>query len=80
MFVANATPRPLDRTLFVPLPLLFDALPLHDLLDSSFDTRTHGQRHAASDPSRARRACCFVRTTTHVGGYRFFKPVLGFAQ
>ena len=35
LFVANATPRPLARTLFVPLPLMFDALPLHDLLDGS---------------------------------------------
>ena len=28
LFVANATPRPLTRTLFVALPLMFDALPL----------------------------------------------------
>ncbi|HEY2746242.1 MAG TPA: alpha-amylase family glycosyl hydrolase [Polyangia bacterium] len=79
IFVANATPRPLTRTLFVPLPLMFDALPMHDLLDGS-STPVHvasGTLTLTLPPH----GCVLLRPRdAHVGGYRFFKPVLGFAQ
>ncbi len=79
IFVANATPRPIVRTLFVPLPLMFDALPMHDLLDGS-STPVHvasGTLTLTLPPH----GCVLLRPhDAHVGGYRFFKPVLGFSQ
>ena len=79
IFVANATPRPLTRTLFVPLPLMFDALPLHDLLDgSSTPVNVASGTITLSLPPHG---CVLLRPRdAHAGGYRFFKPVLGFSQ
>jgi glycosidase len=78
LFVANARPRPVAATLFVPLPLMFDALPLVDLLDR------------AAPPRRMSSGTLEVTLPGHgvallsprddlPGGYRFFKPVLDFA-
>jgi glycosidase len=78
IFVADATPRPLQRTLFIPLPLMFDALPLHDLLDPSSPPRamSSGTLSVTLPPH----GCALLRPRdAHAGGYRFFKPVLGFS-
>ncbi|HEX9100715.1 MAG TPA: DUF3459 domain-containing protein, partial [Polyangia bacterium] len=78
LFVANATPRPVERTLFVALPTMFDALPLHDLLDAASTPRTmaSGTLSLTLPPH----GCALFRPRdAHPGGYRFFKPVLGFA-
>ena len=79
LFVANATPRPIARTLFIALPLMFDALPLHDLLDPAAPPRAM----ASGTLSLALPAhgCALLRPRdAHPGGYRFFKPVLGFGS
>jgi len=79
LFVANATPRPLARTLFIALPLMFDALPLHDLLDSSAPPRAMSSGTVAV--TLPPHGCALLRPRdAHPGGYRFFKPVLGFAS
>jgi glycosidase len=78
LFVANATPRPIARTLFVPLPLMFDALPLWDLLDtSSTPLRMSGGTLAIT--LRGHSAVLLRPRDDLAGGYRFFKPVLDFA-
>jgi len=79
LFVANATARPVARTLFVALPLMFDALPLHDLLDPSAPPRamSSGTLAVTLPPH----GCALLRPRdAHAGGYRFFKPVLGFSN
>jgi glycosidase len=78
LFVANARPRPVEATLFVALPLLFDALPLHDLLDPSAPALLMS---SGTLPVRLRgHGCLLLRPRDdHRGGYRFFKPVLDFA-
>jgi cyclomaltodextrinase len=78
LFVANATARPIARTLFVPLPLMFDALPLYDLLDSP---STPVRMSAGTLPVtlRGHGAVLLRPRDDHAGGYRFFKPVLDFA-
>ena len=78
LFVANATPRPLMRTVFVALPTMFDALPLSDLLDGSSTPRhlQSGTLPLTLPPH----GCVLLRPRDdHPGGYRFFKPVLDFA-
>jgi glycosidase len=79
LFVANATPRPLARTIFVALPTMFDALPLFDRLDGS-STPRHMQSGtlALTLPPHG---CVLLRPRDdQPGGYRFFKPVLDFAR
>jgi glycosidase len=77
IFVANAQPRAVNATLFLPLPWLFDALPLVDLLEP-----TMPPRHMISGtltltlPSHA--ALLLKPLDDHPGGYRFFKRVLDF--
>jgi cyclomaltodextrinase / maltogenic alpha-amylase / neopullulanase len=78
LFVANATARPLTRTLFVALPLMFDALPLQDLLDtSSTPLRMSAGTLTVTLPGHG--ALLLRPRDDHPGGYRFFKPVLDFA-
>jgi glycosidase len=77
LFVANATPRPLARTLFIALPLLFDALPLHDLLDVS-STPVYMSGGTLSLTLAGHGAVLLRPRDAHPGGYRFFKPVLDF--
>jgi alpha-glucosidase len=78
LFVANATPRPLVRTLFIALPLMFDALPLYDLLDDASPARTMSS--GTLTVSLPGHGCVLLRPRdAHPGGYRFFKPVLGFS-
>jgi len=78
VFVANATARPVERTLFVALPLMFDALPLHDLLDTSSTPRAMAS--GTLSLTLPAHGCVLLRPRdAHAGGYRFFKPVLGFA-
>jgi alpha-glucosidase len=77
LFVANRTPRPVDETLFVPLPLMFDAVPLYDLLSPSAPPRlmSAGTLSLTLPPY----GCALLRPRDdHPGGYRFFKPVLDF--
>ncbi|MDB4967142.1 MAG: hypothetical protein JWN44_2831 [Myxococcales bacterium] len=78
IFVANASPRPLEATLFVPLPLMFDGLPLHDLLHAS---ETPSLMSAGTLPlTLSGHGCLLLKPRdTHPGGYRFFKPVLDFS-
>jgi hypothetical protein len=78
LFVGNATARPLARTLFVPLPLMFDALPLHDLLDPS-STPRHLAAGTISLSLPPHGVALLRPRDQHPGGYRFFKPVLSFA-
>lgn len=78
IFVANATPRPITRTLFVPLPLLFDALPLHDLLDGA-STPVHMASGTLTLTLPPHGSVLLQPRDAHAGGYRFFKPVLGFS-
>lgn len=76
LFVANATARPVERTLFVALPTMFDALPLHDLLGSSTPRAMTSGTLPLTLPAHG---CALFRPRdAHPGGYRFFKPVLGF--
>lgn len=78
LFVANRAPRPTAETLFVPLPLMFDALPLHDLLSPSSPPRhmSAGTLRLTLPPH----GCVLLRPRDdHQGGYRFFKPVLDFS-
>jgi glycosidase len=78
LFVANATPRPLVRTLFIALPLMFDALPLYDLLDDASPARTMSSGTlTVSLPGHG--GVLLRPRDAHPGGYRFFKPVLGFS-
>jgi glycosidase len=78
LFVANATPRPLTRTLFVALPLMFDALPLCDRLDDSSTPRAMSS--GTLTLTLPGHGCVLLRPRdAHPGGYRFFKPVLGFS-
>ena len=77
LFVANATPRPIARTLFVALPLMLDALPLHDLLEPAAPARRMSS--GTLDVTLPGHGCLVLRPRdTNPGGYRFFKPVLDF--
>jgi glycosidase len=77
IFVANASARPLPATLFLPLPWLFDALPLLDLLDpNSPPPKMASGTLTLTLPPHA--ALLFKPCDDHPGGYRFFKPVLDF--
>ena len=78
LFVANAAPRPVAATLFVPLPLMFDALPLADLLHSDETPKTMSAGTLAV--TLRGHGCLLLKPRdSHPGGYRFFKPVLDFA-
>jgi glycosidase len=79
IFVANAAPRPVAATLFVPLPLMFDALPLHDLLAPPSETPHLMSAGTLSLHLPAHGALLLKPRDAHPGGYRFFKPVLDFA-
>lgn len=77
LFVANASAQPVDATLFVPLPLMFDALPLHDALDPAAPPR-HMAAGTLPITLPAHGVAWLVPRDDHPGGYRFFKPVLDF--
>lgn len=82
LFVANAGPRPVERTLFVALPTMFDALPLHDLLDGPLDGSSTPRAMSSGTLTLTLpgHGCALLRPRdAHAGGYRFFKPVLGFS-
>jgi glycosidase len=73
LFVANATREPLAATLFLPLPQLFDALPLVDLLSRDTPTRAMSSGTVALTlPPHG--AALLKPFDAHPGGYRFFKP------
>jgi glycosidase len=78
LFIANAGARTVDATVFVPLPHMFDALPLADALDPAAPLR-----HMAAGTLRLtlppHGVVWLVPRDDHPGGYRFFKPVLDFA-
>jgi hypothetical protein len=79
LLVANARARPVETTLFVALPLMFDALPLYDLLDSAAPPRRMSSGTLAlSLPGHGVRL--LKPRDDMPGGYRFFKPVLDFAR
>ena len=76
---ANARPRPVAATLFVPLPTMLDALPLDDLLDRAAPSRTMSS--GTLSLTLPGHGCVLLRPRDDLpGGYRFFKPVLDFAQ
>lgn len=79
LFVANARPRPVAATLFVPLSTMFDALPLHDLLDTEAPPRRMSS--GTLDVALPGHGVVLLKPRDDMpGGYRFFKPVLDFAR
>lgn len=75
LFVANARPRPVAATLFLPLATLFDALPLHDLLEPSAPPRAMASGTLALTLP-AHGVALLRPRDDHPSGYRFFKAVL----
>jgi glycosidase len=71
LFVANATARALTTTLFLPLPFLFDALPLVDLMGGQGEhAMVSGTLQLTLPPHGV---ALFAARDDQPGGYRFFK-------
>jgi alpha-glucosidase len=75
VFVANARSSPVDARLFLPLPDLFDALPLADLLDENVNGRALSKVEAGTlAVSLPAHGCALYKPKDdHASGYRFFK-------
>jgi glycosidase len=74
IFVANASPRPTQTTLFLPLNFGFDALPLVDQLGTIPECALHEGTLGLTLPPHA--AVLLAARDDQPGGYRFFKPSL----
>jgi alpha-glucosidase len=71
IFVGNARPTPVRARLFVAVPMLFDAVPMHDLLDDCFvSAMEQGCLDVALAPHGVR---LLSPREPGDGGYRFFK-------
>ncbi len=74
IFVANASPRPTQTTLFLPLAFGFDALPLVDQLGTVPECALHEGTLRLTLPPHG--AVLLAARDDLPGGYRFFKPSL----
>ena len=72
LFVANPRPAPLTATLFLPLPQLYDALPLHDLIGGVPPVAMASGTLTLTLPLHG--AALLAARDDLPGGYRFFKP------
>jgi alpha-glucosidase len=71
VFVGNGRAEPVRARLFLPVPMLFDALPMRDHLDPSFAPRMEQGCLDVELPAFGARLLQPV--DEHAGGYRFFK-------